>query len=581
MAKKKRFILVDGSALAYRSYFAFIRNPLISTKGEDTSAVFGFTNAVMRLLKQERPDYMAVIFDAPGPTFRHEQFAEYKATRQKMPPEMRDQIPRIKEVIEALRLPILEVEGYEADDVMGTLARKAKEQEVETILVTGDKDFLQLVDDDIKVLHPHKGGKEVEVIDAKGVKERYGVGPDKVVDILGLMGDASDNVPGVPGIGEKTAVELIRKYGSLEQVLEHAEEIPRKNIRRNLLENPDQAHLSKQLVTIDTAVPLKVDLGKLGLKGWDLERLSALFKDLEFTKLLEEITPQAPVPEAQYHIVDEADRLDNLVAALREKGSFTIDLETTSQNPMEASIVGIALAHRPHEAFYIPVGHSVGKNMDRSYVLRRLKPLLEDPSIRICGQNIKYDMIVLARAGITVRGIDFDTMVASYLLNPSARQHNLDTLSLQHLDHKMIPISELIGSGKKQISMADVPIRKATRYSCEDGDITLQLRQLFEPKLKSLELDELFHTVEMPLVSVLAEMEMNGVSVDVDLLGSMSQGLEDELKGLAEEIYSLAGERFNINSPKQLAVILFEKLNLPTIRRTKTGLSTDVSVLEE
>ena len=581
MEKKKRLFLIDGSALAYRSYFAFIRNPLISSKGENTSAVFGFTSALMRLLKEEEPDYMAVVFDTAAPTFRHEQYAEYKATREKMPDDMRDQLPRIKEVIEAFRLLVLEKEGYEADDVMGTLARMVKEQGMETILVTGDKDFMQLIDADVKVLNPRKGGDESEIIDEEKVKERFGVGPEKVVDVLGLMGDQSDNVPGVPGIGEKTAVELIRKYGSMEEVLAHADEVPRKNIRQSLLDNKDQAHLSKQLVTIDTDVPLKLDIDEMRLKEWDVERLSVLFKDLEFTRLLQEIMPQVATHEVQYHIINDTDELDELIQILRHKGGFTLDLETTSEIPMEAEIVGISLAHTPHEAFYIPVGHSMGSNLDLSHVSDKLRPLLEDRNIKLCGQNIKYDMIVLARAGVELQGVDFDTMVASYLLNPSGRQHNLGTLSLEHLNHKMIPIRDLIGTGKKQISMADVPVSKAAEYSCEDADVTLQLRHLFEPKLKSLELDNLFKTVEIPLVSVLAEVEMNGVSVDVEFLKAMSQSLARDLDILAEEIFTLSGQQFNINSPKQLGVILFEKLNLPVVRRTKTGPSTDVTVLEE
>jgi DNA polymerase-1 len=579
--KKKRLFLIDGSALAYRSYFAFIRNPLFSSKGENTSAVFGFTNAVMRLVKDENPDCLAVVFDTAAPTFRHEQFPEYKATREKMPDEMRNQLPRIREVIEAMRLPILEEEGFEADDVMGTLARVAKEKGMETVLVTGDKDFMQLIDADVKVFNPRKSGSESEIIDEEKVRERFGVGPNKVIDVLGLMGDTSDNVPGVPGVGEKTAVELIQKYGSLEAVLDHADDISRKNVRENLLEHKEQALLSKRLVTIDTHVPLDVHLEDLILQERDDERLAELFKDLEFTKLLEEVTPQRAEAEVRYHTIIEETELDDLVSSLRKMGGFTIDLETTSQNPMEAAIVGISIAYAPHEAYYIPVGHSTGKNMDRSYVLNELRSLLQNPTIKKCGQNIKYDMIVLWRAGIQLEGIDFDTMVASYLLNPSGRQHNLDVLSLEHLGHKMIPITDLIGKGKNQISMADALVPRASEYACEDADMTHQLRQLFEPKLLALELDQLFRTVEMPLISVLAGMEMNGVSIDVDFLRSMSQRLDHDLNVLAEEIYSDAGEQFNINSPKQLAVILFEKLKLPIVRRTKTGPSTDVGVLEE
>lgn len=582
MEERRRLFLVDGSALVYRSYFAFIKNPLITSKGENTSAVFGFTNAILRLLKEEQPGYFAVIFDTSAPTFRHQEFGEYKATRQKMPEEMRDQLVRIREVIEALRLPILELEGFEADDVMGALAKRAKEKGLETFLVSGDKDFLQLVDPSTKVLYPHRGGSgQMELIDEAGVADRFGVEPARVPDVLGLMGDISDNIPGVPGIGEKRATKLIQEYGDLEGVLVHAEKMPRKNLRESLTRYANQARLSKMLVTIKTDAPIKLDVESLRVEEPDEERLMNLFKELEFASLLKEIAPQKPLTETVYSVLDDEERLDQILGRIRQNRYVTFDLETTDIDPMRAKVVGISLAFQPHEAFYIPLGHRCGRNLGSDIALSKLKPILEDENIKLCGQNIKYDLVALSRMGIELKGVDFDTMVASYLLDPSARQHNLDSLSLEYLDHKPIPISDLIGKGKDQISMAEVPIEKVKQYACEDVDITLQLLNLFKPKLEGMGLLELFQKVEMPLISVLAEMEINGVAIDVGFLAEMSERLEEELKRLVEGIYELAGEEFNINSTKQLRRILFEKLQLPVVRRTKTGYSTDVEVLEE
>lgn len=582
MGRKRRLFLVDGSALAYRAYFAFVKNPLITSKGENTSAVFGFTNAILRLLREEQPDYFAVVFDAGAPTFRHLEFAPYKATRQKMPQEMREQLVRVREVIEALRLPILEVEGFEADDVMGALAKRAKNRRLEVVLVTGDKDFLQLVDDSVKVLYPHRGGRgQMELIDEEKVKEKFGVEPARVPDVLGLMGDASDNVPGVPGVGEKTAVQLVQKYGSLEEVLAHAQQLRRKNLQENLIRYANQARLSKQLVTIRTDAPIEVDIESLAIQEPDSERLMALFKELEFSSLLKEFVPQEPMTEKVYSVIRDVTELDQLISHIRQVGYLALDLETTNTDPMRAKLVGISLAVQPYHAFYIPVGHLSGPNLDLNLVLSKLKPVLEDGQIRLCGQNIKYDLIVLARLGTQLKGMDFDTMVASYLLNPSARQHSLEALSLEYLGYRMTPISELIGKGKGQISMAEVPVERVKDYACEDVDIALQLRNLFKSKLEEMELMGLFREVEIPLISVLADMEMTGVAIDVGFLAEMSHGLDEELKKLVAEIYELAGEEFNINSTKQLRRILFEKLKLPVSRRTKTGYSTDVEVLEE
>jgi DNA polymerase-1 len=583
MPKKKRLFLIDGSALAYRAYFAFIRNPLINSKGENTSAVFGFTNSILKILRDENPDYMAVVFDTKAPTFRHEIFKEYKSTRAKMPPEMSEQLPRIRQVAEGMNLPILEVEGYEADDLMGTLANRAKKEGLEVILVTGDKDFLQLVDEDVKVLNPRKGGEEAELLDRKGVEEKFGVPPEKVTELLALMGDTSDNVPGVSGVGEKTALELINKYGSLEGALKNAEKVKRKNVRKGLQEQADLARLSKRLVTIDTNVPFELDLSGLKRTDFNLPRIKELFKELEFTKFLEEISGLDKEEKVDYRIVKSEDELKKLISELKKTGEFALDTETTSLNPIEAELVGISLSYKEKEAYYIPVGHIDKKsNLNSDVVIKSLKPILRDEKIKKVGHNLKYDLEVLRRYDTDLKGIHFDTMIASYLLNPSFRQHNLDYLALEHLDHKMIPISDLIGSGKKQKSFARVKVKDACTYSCEDVDFTLRLKQAFSPKLSLLSLEKLFFQVELPLIEVLADMEMTGVSIDSTHLNKLSQQMQGQLDGLTSEIYDLAGREFNINSPQQLSQVLFEDLKLSPVRKTakKTGLSTDIGVLE-
>jgi DNA polymerase-1 len=591
MTKKKRLFLIDGSALAYRSYFAFIRNPLINSKGENTSAVFGFTNSIMKILKDENPDYVAVVFDTKAPTFRHEIFKDYKSTRAKMPSEMADQLPRIREVSKGMNLPILEVEGFEADDLMGTLAKRAKAKGWEAVLVTGDKDFLQLVDEDVKVLNPKKGGEEPELLDKKGVEKKFGVPPEKVVEVLALMGDTSDNIPGIPGIGEKTAVELIKQFGDMEKTLAHADKVKKKNIQKALKEHPDLARLSKRLVVIDTKVPFELDLNSLKRESFNLPKLKELFKELEFIKLLQEISSLGTKEKLDYEIIKSEKELEELILDLEKLGEFAIDTETTSINPIDAELVGISISYKEKTAFYIPVGHSVHspptavrgqENLDLSVVIKNFKKILEDEKVKKIGHNLKFDLEILRRYDIELKGIYFDTMVASYLINPSFRQHNLNYLALEHLDHKMIPITDLIGIGKKQKSFAEVPVKDACIYSCEDADFTLRLKEVFAPKLSLLSLEKLFFEVELPLIEVLAEMEMVGVSIDTRHLKKMSSELSRQLEDLTQKIYDLAGKEFNINSTQQVSKILFEDLKLPPVRKTekKKGESTDIGVLE-
>ncbi len=578
--------MIDGSALAYRSYFAFIRNPLINSKGENTSAIYGFTNSLLRLLTRDKPEYLAVVFDSRRPTFRHKAYPPYKATRQKMPEDMAPQLPRIIEVLDAMSLPVLEMPGYEADDIVGSLAKRFASEGVEIYLVSGDKDFYQLVGPSVKFYNLRTTGKEeVEVLDEKGVEERFGVPPNKVVDVLALMGDSSDNIPGVPKVGEKTAVQLIKEFGSLEEVWRHSEEIKREAIRKSIQENRDLALLSQRLVTIDCHVPLELSLDEIKIKGIKRDELIELFKELEFTSLLQEFHLGQIQEESRYTVIKSLQALRNLIGMLRQVESFALDLETTGTNPLLAEVVGFSFAAREREAFYLPAAPPHAPSA-LGEILSHLKPLLEDEGVKKCGHNIKYDMLVLSNYGVELRGVDFDTMVASYLLNPSRRQHNLDVVSLEYLNYQKIALKSLIGKWKKQISKSEVPLDKIFPYACEDADITLRLRNLLQQKLVETGTWKLFTEVEVPLISVLAEMERQGVALDLELLKGMSLRLEAELQQIAHNVYVLAGEEFNINSTQQLGKILFEKLKvhkemgIRRVKRTKTGYATNSDVLE-
>ena len=627
MAQGERLFLLDGMALAYRAYYAFINRPLINSKGVNTSAIYGFVTALIKILDDEKPEHIAVVFDTREPTFRHKKFPAYKATRQKMPEDMSAQLDGLKEVVRAFNVPSIELPGYEADDIIGTLARRAEKEGVLAYMVTGDKDYMQLISPTVKMYKPGKAGGEVEIVDAAGVKEKFGVEPEKVVDVLGLIGDTSDNVPGVPGIGPKTAVPLIQKYGSIPGLYEHLDEIPQKGVREKLAANRDKAFLSRELVTIDTDVPLSLDFHQLKAAKADARKLIRLFDDFEFKALasrirnLEQFTfdskpepapPPAPpgrdeelpptdISSDDHHYQSVTD-LESLEAMCKEAAGsqvIAIDTETTSQNPLLAGLVGISLCFREHHAFYVPVrlthkdagelffdapvARHAGDStpaLESEKVLARLKPILENPSIRKVGQNIKYDMLVFSAHGIEMQGIDFDTMVASYVLRADG-QHNLDALAREHLNYKTISFEELVGKGKAQKSITEIPLDELTRYSAQDADITLRLYSKQRGKLQEKELLRLCEELEFPLISVLARMEAIGISLDVTYLKAMSKELERTLEGLVTDIHHLAGETFNINSTQQLGEILFTRLKLRTVRKTKTGFSTDVNVLDE
>ncbi len=598
--KQKTLFLIDGSAIAYRSYFAFFSNPLINSKGQNTSAVFGFLRFLFMIYDNENPDYLAVVFDPKGKTFRHELYKEYKATRQKMPDELREQIPVIFDVVKSLNIPLIQIGGYEADDVIGTLAKTAGKQDFLTYLVSGDKDFMQLVDPNILLYNFKRAGEETEILDAAGVENKIGLPPDKVVDYLGLMGDTSDNVPGVKGVGAKTAVKLLHEFGDLESVLENAEKVSRTNVRENLKTFHDDAVLSKELVTIKLDVPVDLEIEDLKCVDPDQEKVVPLFRDLEFGSLLDRFQIDQKKSEVNYQIIDSGDKLNALINKLKKSDFFVIDLETTAKDPMRAETVGMAFSIDADEGYYIPV-HVEKRNVDgsplkfiREMFLRvegelfhsislnaALKPLLENDHLKKGGHNIKYDMLVLRRHGIELKGMAFDTMVASYLINPTVRQHNLDALALEHLNFVKISTSELVGKGKNQKNFKDIEVEKVAEYACEDADITFQLRKKFQPLLKHGNLVDLNNDVELPLIYVLEDIEQNGVSLDINFLGKMSSSMSQKLDQLITKIYELAGEEFNINSTQQLGQILFEKLNLPKKKKTKTGYSTDAAVLEQ
>ncbi len=576
---EKQIYLIDGSAYLYRAFHA-IRG-LSDSKGKPTNATFGFTRILLKLLKEKEPEYVAVFFDVKGPTFRHDRYPDYKANRPPMPEELAIQIPDIKQVVAALNITIVEKQGFEADDLIGTYARIAEDEGFKPFMVTGDKDFMQLVTDNAVIWDPMKE----EFIDAKAIKDKFGISPVQVIDMLGLAGDTADNIPGVPGVGPKTALKLIDEFGTMTDIYDNLDKLKKKkSLHKKLSENRNQAFLSRDLVTIDRWVAVEEPMASFKLKAFDDNRLAELFKELEFRRLYQEYQQNREAVPTDYSAITLISDVKKLVKELSNQPVIAIDTETTSKHPMQADLVGISVAWKEHHGVYIPVGHENKGDMDqpdKKMVLDCLRPILENPAIKKVGQNIKYDLIVLQKCGIRIQGIAFDTMIASHLLNPTHRGHSLDRIAMTLLGHKTIPYEAVTGKGKNQIGFQEVAIKDAVDYACEDADITFRAFTILKESIKKNNLATLMETIEIPLIDVLVDMEMQGIKVDTDKLTQLSKNFEMEMDLIKEAIFSLAGESFNINSSQQLGAILFDKLKLPVQKKTKkkTGYSTDVEVL--
>lgn len=596
-----KLFLIDAYAIIYRSYYAFIKNPRINSKGQNTSAVMGFCNTLHEVLTKERPTHLGVAFDPAGPTFRNEAFEAYKAQREETPEDIKASVPVIKDILRAYRIPILEVSGYEADDVIGTIATQAGSNGMQTFMLTPDKDYGQLVRENVFMFRPRHGGG-YETLDTEGIKEKYGISsPAQVIDLLGLMGDSADNIPGCPGVGEKTAVKLINEFGSIEQLLERTEEL-KGALKKKVEENKDKIVFSKFLATIKTDVPIDLNIDDLKVVDPDEAELTKIFNELEFKAFADKVLNKSKIkqkkiesqpdlfsffqPEGEessknaiyldikstphdYQLVENEDEMRNICSLFLTKQILSLDTETTSTNAIDAELVGLSFSIEEKKAFYVPVPDN---REEAERIVNIFKPLYEHPQIVKVGQNIKYDIEVLARYGVEVKGELFDTMIAHYLIQPELH-HGMDYMAEVYLNYRTIHIDELIGpKGKHQRSMRELSPEQVYEYAAEDADITLRLKNILEPKLREAGVERLFHEIEMPLVPVLAEMEMNGVRIDTQSLAETSETFTQRMRSLETEIYQLAGEEFNIASPKQVGDILFAKMKImEKPKKTKTG----------
>jgi DNA polymerase-1 len=568
--------LIDGNAYFYRAFYA-IRG-LSSSDGMPTNAIFGFTNMIIKMMREKKPDYFAIVFDSPGPTHRHEMYEEYKAHRPGMPDDLKSQIPHIKEIIDAFRIKTIEMPGYEADDLLGTLAKNAEKEKLDVYIVTGDKDMCQSVSPRVRLYDSMKE----KITEEKDVIERFGVGPSQFPEIIALMGDASDNIPGVPGIGAKTAVKLLKEFGTLETLIRNQDQVKNARTRQAIADNIENIKLSLELATIHSDIPLDISIGDMKVVEPDWEKLREHFRQFNFSRLIRLIPDKASPQQDKTEYIPVLDKkiLETILSTA--KGELSIDTETTSTSPMTADLVGISLSVTPDIAYYIPITHEypgVPDQLSKKYVIEKTKEILEDPGIRKIGHNIKYDLIILKNEGIDMQGITFDTMLASYLLNPNKPNHNLTDVSMEYLGIKKLSFKDVVTKDKRDFR--EVPVDEAARYSGEDAAVTLSLKKYLEPELKKEGADKLFNDMEIPLIGVLADMEMAGVKIDLELMKSFSKKMAKELLSIEKRIYFIAGEEFNINSPKQLQVILFERLGLRPVKKTKTGYSTNVDVLEQ
>lgn len=574
----KTLYILDASGYLYRSYFA-IRN-ITNTKGESTNALFGFIRSVLKLFKDFHPDHFVAVFDGPhNAKSRTAIYSEYKAHRASMPPDLAPQIEWARQFCLLMGIPLLSVPEVEADDTMGSVAKWAAEHHAEVFLCTSDKDLCQMVNDKVKILNTHK---ENLILGPAEVEENFGVPPSKIVDLLAITGDSSDNVPGLPGFGPKTAAALLQEFGSLDYILEHPDKVPGKKKQETIIHEGDKARLSRQLVTINTEVEFPHDPHFFSLKPFDPAPLKEFYSGMNFNSLIKELdAKEGSTPEKEetvsYMLVDDEETLQQLVKHLAGCSEICFDTETTHLQPIKAELVGIGFSTEPGEAWYVPVNGDLG--LDK--VLATFKPLFENPKIGFYGHNVKYDYHVLGNYGIKVANICFDTILASYLLNSHSRQHSLDALSLEYFGKVKIPTSDLIGKGKNTITMREVPIPQVSTYCCEDADYTCRLKGILEKQLDERKLTPLFKSLELPLMKVLAKMERHGIFLDIPCLEKQAISIVAQIGTIAEEIYRLAGEEFNLNSPKQLSELLFVKMGIKAPKKTATGLSTNADVLEQ
>lgn len=612
MNQKDKLFLLDAYALIYRAYYAFIKSPRINSKGFNTSAILGFVNTLEEVLKKENPTHIGVAFDPSGPTFRHEAYEKYKAQREETPEAIRLSVPIIKDIIRAYRIPILEVSGFEADDVIGTLATEAGKKGIKTYMMTPDKDYGQLVSDNVFMYRPKYGDKEFEVLGVEQVKAKYDISsPAQVIDMLGLMGDASDNIPGCPGVGEKTALKLIAEFGSIENLLEHTDQL-KGALKTKVETNKEMITFSKFLATIKIDVPIELKMDELVREEPNEEELRKIFEELEFRNLMERIfktekkqvnvvpqqgdlfaifTPDGKEEEIysslagletldyDYQLIDNEEKRRVFIQNMLTHNIISLDTETTGTDPISAELVGMSFSVAENQAFYIPVPP---KREEALKIVNELRPIFENEKSLKVGQNIKYDMLVLQNYGIEVKGKLFDTMVAHYVLQPELR-HGMDYLAEIYLNYKTIHIDELIGAkGKNQLNMRDLSPEKVYKYACEDADVTLKLKNILEKELKENGIEDLFYNIEMPLVPVLAYIERNGMKLDLEALKQTSEDFTARMNEIEKDIFSLAGMEFNISSPKQVGEVLFEKLKVvEKAKKTKTGqYSTSEDVLE-
>ncbi|WP_440996651.1 DNA polymerase I [Arhodomonas sp. SL1] len=593
MSEPDALILVDGSSYLYRAFHAL--PPLSTADGRPTGAIYGVVNMLRKLLEKYEPSHIGVVFDAPGRTFRDELFAEYKANRPPMPEELREQRAPLVEIVEALGLPVIEIEGVEADDVIGTLARRVSREGGRLLVSTGDKDMAQLVNDSVTLLNTMSG----TVLDPQGVREKFGVEPGQIIDYLALVGDTSDNIPGVPGVGPKTAVALLRHFGDLDALYARLDEVAEvavrgaKSLGAKLEAHREQAFLSRDLATIRCDLDLAPEPAEIRRETPRREHLAELYRRYEFSKWLQELdeggddpAPAAAEDSADYECVLDEAALERWVGRVESAECFAVDLETDSLAYMDAAIVGVCLADNVGAACYIPVAHvgeDVPAQLDRERVLERLRPVLEAPERAKVGQNLKYDMTVLARHGITLRGVAFDTMLESYCLDATATRHDMDSLAMRYLGHRTITFEEVAGKGAKQVTFDQVALERACAYAAEDADVTLRLHEVLWPRLEALAGPaRVFREIEMPLVPVLSRMERTGVRIDEALLAEQSEELAAEMDRLEGQAHEAAGGPFNLSSPKQIQEILFERQGLPVLQKTPKGQpSTAESVLEE